>query len=60
MDRGAARPDRAADRLDLRGALDLVFLAVKSQDTEAALDTPVPLCPLVCARHHDLYRCRTG
>lgn len=36
-------PVRACVPADLRGPLGLVFLAVKSQDTEAALDAIVPL-----------------
>ena len=36
-------PARACVPADLRGPLGLVFLAVKSQDTEAALDTIAPL-----------------
>lgn len=36
-------PARAVVPADLRGPLGLVFLAVKSQDTEAALDTIAPL-----------------
>jgi 2-dehydropantoate 2-reductase len=36
-------PARAALPKDLKGPLGLVFLAVKSQDTEAALDTIAPL-----------------
>jgi 2-dehydropantoate 2-reductase len=36
-------PARAVLPGDLKGPLGLVFLAVKSQDTEAALDTIVPL-----------------
>ena len=36
-------PARAVLPRDLKGPLDLVFLAVKSQDTEAALDTIAPL-----------------
>ena len=34
---------KACAPAELRGPLSLVFLAVKSQDTEAALDTIVPL-----------------
>ena len=36
-------PARAVLPKDLKGPLGLVFLAVKSQDTESALDTIVPL-----------------
>ena len=36
-------PAQAVVPKDLKGPLGLVFLAVKSQDTEAALDTIVPL-----------------
>ena len=39
-----AVPVRAWTPDELRGPLDLVFLAVKSQDTEAALDVLAPLC----------------
>src|SRR5437762_8095477 len=35
---------RACTPEQLRGPLDLVFLAVKSRDTEAALDVLAPLC----------------
>jgi 2-dehydropantoate 2-reductase len=37
-------PVRACTPAQLRGPLDLVFLAVKSQDTDAALDVLAPLC----------------
>lgn len=37
-------PVRACTNVELRGPLDLVFLAVKSQDTDAALDDLAPLC----------------